>query len=100
MTKRNRLKKSINEDKITLAPGVYDCVSAKIAEKMGFEVAFISGYSLEASILGNPDIGLATKTDVTTHARYIARSVEIPVICDADTGYGNALNVWDTVREF
>ena len=99
MKKQQELRKLISREEVTIVPGVYDCVSAKIVEKLGFEVAFISGYSLEASVLGNPDIGLATKTDVVTHARYIARSVEIPIICDADTGYGNAINVWETVRE-
>jgi 2,3-dimethylmalate lyase len=100
MNKRSRLRELIRGEELIVAPGVYDCVSAKIVEKLGFEVAFISGYGLEASVLGNPDIGLATKTDVTTHARYITRSVDIPVICDSDTGYGNALNVWEAVREF
>lgn len=100
MNQRIRLRQLLENDETIVVPGVYDCVSAKIAEKLGFEAAFISGYSLEASVLGNPDIGLATKTDVVTHARYISRSVEIPIMCDSDTGYGNALNVWDTVREF
>jgi 2-methylisocitrate lyase-like PEP mutase family enzyme len=94
------LRKLIAGDKTIIAPGIYDCVSAKVVEKLGFEVAAITGYGLEAAVLGNPDIGLATKTDVTTHARYIARSVEIPVICDSDTGYGNVLNVWEAVKEF
>lgn len=100
MRKSSLLRKVIAEDKTILAPGVYDCVSAKIVEKLGFEVASITGYGLEASVLGNPDIGLATKTDVIAHARYIARSVDIPVICDSNTGYGNVLNVWEMVREF
>jgi 2-methylisocitrate lyase-like PEP mutase family enzyme len=100
MEKRAYLRKLIAGKRVIVAPGVYDCVSARIVEKLGFDTAFVSGYSLEASVLGNPDIGLATKTDVVTHARYIARSVKIPVICDADTGYGNAINVWEAVREF
>jgi 2-methylisocitrate lyase-like PEP mutase family enzyme len=100
MRKSSILRSLIAEDKIIVAPGIYDCVSAKIVENLGFETAVITGYGLEASVLGNPDIGLATKTDVITHARYISRSVEIPVICDSDTGYGNVLNVWETVREF
>jgi len=94
------LKKLIAEEKTVFVPGVYDCVSARIVENLGFKAASITGYGLEASVLGNPDIGLATKTDVITYARYICRSVEIPVICDADTGYGNVLNVWEMVKEF
>lgn len=100
MDNQLRLRELIQQGRTVVAPGVYDCVSAKIVEKLGFEVAFVSGYGLEASVLGNPDIGLASKTDVITHARYIARSVEIPVICDADNGFGNVLNVWDAVRGF
>jgi 2-methylisocitrate lyase-like PEP mutase family enzyme len=100
MKKSRVLRQLLAGDKVIIAPGVYDCVSARIVQQLGFETAFISGYSVEASVLGNPDIGLATKTDVVSHARYIARSVDIPIICDADTGYGNALNVWETTREF
>jgi 2-methylisocitrate lyase-like PEP mutase family enzyme len=100
MKKSLALRQLIAGDKVIIAPGVYDCVSAKIVQKLGFETGFISGYSVEASVLGNPDIGLATKTDVVSHAKYIARSVDIPIICDADTGYGNAMNVWETTSEF
>ena len=100
MKKSRVLRQLLAGDKVIIAPGVYDCVSARIVQQLGFETAFISGYSVEASVLGNPDIGLATKTDVVSHARYIARSVDIPIICDADTGYGNAMNVWETTREF
>lgn len=100
MKKTSILRKMLDKNKIIVAPGVYDCISAKIAQKLDFSVISITGHGLEASALGNPDIGLATKTDVVCHARFIARSVEIPVICDADTGYGNVLNVWEMVREF
>lgn len=100
MQNRRMLRNLLEDDHIIHVPGVYDGVSAKIVQDLGFKSAFISGYSLEASVLGNPDIGLATMTEVSHHARYIARSVEIPVLCDADTGYGNALNVWQTVKEF
>jgi 2,3-dimethylmalate lyase len=100
MDRRKELRRMLADDKVYVVPGVYDCVSSRIVEELGFEVAFISGYCLVASVLGYPDIGLASKTDVVTHARNIARSVRIPVICDADTGYGNALNVWEAVREF
>ena len=80
-------------------PGVYDTLSAKIAEQAGFELAFISGYAVSATYIGEPDIGLLTQTEIVERARRICRAVEIPIIVDADTGYGNALNVARTVRE-
>ena len=80
-------------------PGVYDTLSARMAERVGFELAFISGYAVSATAIGEPDIGLLTGSEVTDAARRICRSVTIPIIVDADTGYGNALNVARTVRE-
>ncbi len=80
-------------------PGVYDTLSARIAERAGFELAFISGYAVSATYIGEPDIGLLTQTEIVERARRICRSVDIPIIVDADTGYGNALNVARTVRE-
>lgn len=80
-------------------PGVYDPVSAKIAEQAGFPLAFISGYAVAATLLGEPDLGLLTQTEIVERARHICRSVAIPVLVDADTGYGNALNVVRTVTE-
>ena len=83
-----------------LCPGVFDCVAAKVAERAGFPAASISGAALTASILGYPDVGLQTMPEVLNQARNIARCVEIPVTVDADTGYGNALNVMRATREF
>lgn len=80
-------------------PGIYDTLSAKIAEKVGFPMAFVSGYSLAASTIGEPDFGLLTQTEVVERARQICGSVDIPVIVDADTGYGNPLNVYRTVKD-
>ena len=77
-------------------PGVYDALSAKIAARSGFEVIFITGYSLSASLLGEPDFGLITQTEVIEAARRICAVAGIPVIVDADTGYGNAVNVMRT----
>jgi carboxyvinyl-carboxyphosphonate phosphorylmutase len=82
-----------------LFPGVYDALSAKIAERAGFEVVFISGYSVAASQLGLPDFGYLTQTEMIQSVRQICKSVSAPVIVDADTGYGNALNVIRTVDE-
>jgi 2-methylisocitrate lyase-like PEP mutase family enzyme len=80
-------------------PGVYDTLSAKLAERAGFELAFVSGYAVSATCIGEPDIGLLTQSEVVDRARRICGSVGIPIIVDADTGYGNPLNVVRTVRE-
>ncbi|HEU4343605.1 MAG TPA: isocitrate lyase/PEP mutase family protein [Candidatus Binatia bacterium] len=82
-----------------IMPGVYDALSAKIAARAGFEVIFITGYSLSATFLGEPDFGLLTQTEVVNAAQRICAVVDIPVIVDADTGYGNAVNVVRTVEE-
>ena len=83
----------------TAFAGVYDALSAKLAEQAGFPLAFVSGYSVAATFLGEPDLGLLTQTEMIDQARRICASVAIPVIVDADTGYGNPLNVLRTVRE-
>ena len=80
-------------------PGVYDTLSAKLAERAGFEIAFVSGYAVSATCIGEPDLGLLTQSEVIDRARRICGSVGIPIIVDADTGYGNPLNVVRTVRE-
>ena len=82
-----------------IMPGVYDALSAKIASRAGFEVIFITGYSLSATLLGEPDFGLLTQTEVVAAAQRICAVVETPVIVDADTGYGNAVNVMRTVQD-
>ena len=79
-------------------PGVYDTLSARIAERVGFPMAFVSGYSVAATSIGEPDMGLLTQTEMIDRARRICMSVKIPIIVDADTGYGNALNVERAVR--
>nr|VFK80705.1 MAG: 2-Methylisocitrate lyase, PEP mutase family [Candidatus Kentron sp. SD] len=80
-------------------PGVYDTLSAKIAERVGFPMAFVSGYAVSATAIGEPDFGLLTQTEIVERARLICASVDIPVIVDADTGYGNPLNVYRTVEQ-
>jgi 2,3-dimethylmalate lyase len=82
-----------------IMPGVYDALSAKIAARAGFEVIFITGYSLSATLLGEPDFGLLTQTEVVSAAQRICSVVDKPVIVDADTGYGNAINVIRTVED-
>ena len=79
--------------------GVYDTLSAKLAQRAGFPMAFISGYSVAATTIGEPDLGLLTQTEMIERARRICASIDIPVIVDADTGYGNPLNVYRTIKE-
>ena len=80
-------------------PGVYDTLSAKVVERVGFPMAFISGYCVAATAIGEPDLGLLTQTEIVERARRVCGSVRIPIIVDADTGYGNPLNVHRTVAE-
>ena len=90
----------INSPGIIVAPGAYDGISARLIERQGFKAVYMTGAGTAASVLGQPDIGLTTLTEMTTHAAHIASCVSLPVIADADTGYGNALNVIRTVREY
>lgn len=95
-----RLRELLAQPGVLLCPGTYDCVSAKVAERAGFPVLSISGAALTASVLGYPDVGLQTMPETLNQARNIARCVNVPVTVDADTGYGNALNVIRATREF
>lgn len=94
------LRKLIEVKDIIIAPGAYDAVCAEIIDKEGFDVVYISGLGVEASDLGKPDIGLTAETEITRRAGIIVQSVNKPVICDADTGYGGLKNVWRTIRDF
>jgi len=94
-----RIQKVLDEVGALAFPGIYDTLSAKIAEQVGFPMGFISGYSLAAATIGEPDFGLLTQTEVVERARAICASVSIPIIVDADTGYGNPLNVYRTVKQ-
>lgn len=96
----NTLRELIHRDKIVLAPGCGDALSAKIAAKNGAECLYISGNYAGTTIHGAPDIGLTTMTEMTRKARQITGAVDLPLICDADTGYGNPLNTIRTVQEF
>jgi len=100
VSKARRLRELMEQPGVILCPGVYDCVSAKLAERAGFPTAGISGAGLTASLLGYPDVGLQSFSEILNQARNIARSVDIPITIDADTGYGNALNVMRATREF
>jgi len=96
---QTRVQAILDTHKALVFPGVYDTLSAKLAARAGFPMAFISGYSVAATAIGEPDLGLLTQTEIVEQARRVCRSVEIPIIVDADTGYGNPLNVIRTVRE-
>jgi methylisocitrate lyase len=99
MAKAQLIRRSLLEQGQLIMPGVYDALSAKIAARAGFEVIFITGYSLSATLLGEPDFGLLTQTEVVSAAQRICAVVDTPVIVDADTGYGNAINVIRTVQD-
>ena len=100
MRATTQLRQMLNSPGIILAPGAYDGISARLIEREGFKAVYMTGAGMAASVLGQPDIGLTTMTEMTTHAARITTCVSLPVIADADTGYGNALNVIRTVREY
>src|SRR3989449_11675339 len=83
-----------------VVPGCYDAMSAKVLERAGFEAVYMTGYGTSLALLGMPDAGLATMTEMHLNARYIPNAVGVPVIADADNGYGNAINVMRTIREY
>ena len=99
MEKAKLVRRHLTEKGQLVMPGVFDALSAKIASRAGFEVIFITGYSLSATLLGEPDFGLLTQTEVVSAAERICAVTETPVIVDADTGYGNAINVIRTVQD-
>ena len=96
---KTRVHKLLERGEVIIFPGVYDAMGAKIAAQVGFELLFISGYSVAATQLGMPDFGYLTQTEMVQVARRVCKSVKPPVIVDADTGYGNPLNVIRTVNE-
>jgi 2-methylisocitrate lyase-like PEP mutase family enzyme len=96
---RRVLRDALASGPILVAPGAYDCVTARLVERAGFPCVYMTGAGTSAA-LGFPDYGLLTLTEMSSAAGRMARAVTIPVIADADTGYGSALNVFRTVREF
>jgi 2-methylisocitrate lyase-like PEP mutase family enzyme len=99
MEKATLVRNHLRDHGQLVMPGVFDALSAKIAARAGFEVIFITGYSLSATLLGEPDFGLLTQTEVVHAAQHVCSVVDTPVIVDADTGYGNAINVIRTVHD-
>src|SRR4051812_31550274 len=99
-TPRHRLRRRLTEGPMIVAPGIYDAYGARFVEQAGFEAVYMTGNGVSASLLGRPDVGLIDLSLFAAHAHRAAACVDIPLICDADTGYGNAVNVQHTVREF
>src|ERR1700761_6448859 len=96
----SRLTELFDAGEMVLAPGCYDALGARLIEQAGFPAAYMTGFGSAASRLGRPDVGLMTMSEMVDNARRIVDAVGIPVIADADTGYGNSLNVIRTVREY
>src|ERR1700693_853115 len=97
---RQRLRARLKSGPLIVAPGIYDAYGARFVEQAGFVAVYMTGNGVSASLLGCPDVGLIDLTLIASHAHRVAACVDIPLICDADTGYGNAVNVRRTVREF
>src|SRR3974390_309308 len=95
-----QLRELLASGQLIQAPGVYDSLGARLVEDSGFEAVYMTGFGTAASRLGRPAVGLLTMTEMVDNARGIARASQLPVIADADTGYGNAINVVRTVQEF
>ena len=99
MSRTKDLRKLLSGDQVLLAPFTYDAFAARIGEEVGFNAIYMSGFGVSMS-KGVPDIGLMTQTEMIESSTYIAQSVQVPVIADADTAYGNPLNAWRTVRDY
>lgn len=100
MTAAKRLRARLTDRRIISAPGAPDALTARLVQRAGFEAVYMTGFGATAVRLGGPDIGLLTQTEMTTHARDMVRAVGIPVIADADTGYGGPANIARTVEEY
>ncbi len=100
MTRARKLRELLAGDRIVMAPGAYDAWSARMVEAAGFPAVYVTGYGVSASVLGAPDIGLISFAEMVTAVRNVCAATSVPVIADADNGYGGALNVVRTVREY
>lgn len=97
---RARLRELLAGAGPVVAPGSYDALSARLVEQAGFDVVYMSGFGSAASLIGRPDVGLLSGSEMIDNARRIVAAVDVPVIADADTGYGNAINVLRTVQDY
>jgi len=100
MKKERNLRMYLKKKQLIVAPGAFDALTAKIVERTGFPAVYLTGYGASANLLGAPDIGILTLTEMVRHAKYMVESVNIPVIADADTGYGDSINITRTVEEY
>jgi 2,3-dimethylmalate lyase len=98
--RRDELRAALAQRRAVAAPGAYDALTARLVEDAGFEVVYMTGFGTTASLLGRPDVGLLGQAEMVDNARRIVQAVDRPVIADADTGYGNPINVIRTVREY
>jgi 2-methylisocitrate lyase-like PEP mutase family enzyme len=99
-TKRRRLRELVRGGRLVVAPGAHDGLTARLIERAGFPAVYMTGSGVANTLLGAPDVGLVTLSEMTWVARCIASATALPVVADADTGYGNAINVRRTVREY
>jgi carboxyvinyl-carboxyphosphonate phosphorylmutase len=97
---RARLRELLAGPQPVPAPGAYDALSARLVEEAGFDVVYMTGFGTTASLIGRPDVGLLSAAEMIDNARRIVAAVDVPVIADADTGYGNAINVVRTVQAY
>jgi 2-methylisocitrate lyase-like PEP mutase family enzyme len=95
-----RLRALIAQGPTLYVPGCYNAMSARVLEGAGFDAIYMTGYGTSLSLTGLPDVGLTSMSEMVANARYIASAVRIPLIADADTGFGSAINVIRTVREY
>lgn len=95
-----QLRTILSREKTVLVPGAYDAFSAKILKQAGFPLLYMTGSGVTASLTGMPDVGLLTMTEMVDQARRIVNGVDLPIICDADHGYGNPINVIRTIKEY
>lgn len=100
MNTAQTLKNLLTADTLALAPGAPDALTARLIESAGFPAVYMTGFGATASLTGCPDVGILTQTEMTNHARNMVRAVRVPVIADADTGYGGPANIERTVREY
>ena len=94
------LKSLLTPGKLVVAPGIFDGISARLAEQLGFDVLYMTGYGAVGSALGLPDAGLASYTDMVGRVKMLTETVSAPLVADGDTGYGGLLNVAHTVKGY
>jgi 2-methylisocitrate lyase-like PEP mutase family enzyme len=100
MNKKARFRQLLSKEGIIVAPGAYDALSARIIEKAGFDTIYVTGFGVSASLLAMPDIGILTRDELVNCVKNIDNAVLLPVLADAESGFGNAVNVTRAVREF